>query len=49
MIVGVALGTGLITFIAWHFLGGFTGDVLGAAAVTARMVGLGAFALAVTP
>jgi adenosylcobinamide-GDP ribazoletransferase len=49
MMVGAALGTGLVTFIAWHFLGGFTGDVLGAAAVTARMAGLGAFALAVTP
>jgi adenosylcobinamide-GDP ribazoletransferase len=49
MIVGAVLGAALIALLAWRFLGGFTGDVLGAVAVTARMAGLGAFALAVTP
>jgi adenosylcobinamide-GDP ribazoletransferase len=49
MITGATLGTAFIALMAWHFLGGFTGDVLGAAAVTARMAGLAAFALAVTP
>ena len=49
MIGGVAIGAASITFLAWHFLGGFTGDVLGATAMTARITGLGALVLMVTP
>ena len=49
LVVGALLGAGLISALAWHFLGGYTGDVLGAAVVTARMMALGALLLAVTP
>jgi adenosylcobinamide-GDP ribazoletransferase len=45
-IIGAAAGSAFITLFAWHFLRGFTGDVLGAAAVAARIAGLGAMAMA---
>jgi adenosylcobinamide-GDP ribazoletransferase len=47
--LGAALGAAVIAGLAGSFLGGFTGDVLGAAAATARMAGLGALVLTVTP
>ena len=46
---GALLGAGAITAVAWRFIGGFTGDVLGAAAATARMAALGWLVLAYTP
>jgi adenosylcobinamide-GDP ribazoletransferase len=46
---GALLGAGAITALAWRFIGGFTGDVLGAAAATARMAALGWLVLAYTP
>lgn len=46
---GALLGAGAITALAWRFIGGFTGDVLGAAAATARMAALGWLVLAFTP
>ncbi len=49
LIVGAAVGSAFVALLARHFLGGFTGDVLGAAAATARIAALGALTLAVTP
>jgi len=49
LIFGAVLGAALITVLARGFLGGFTGDVLGAAAATARITALGALVLMVTP
>ncbi len=49
LILGALIGASLIALLAWSFLGGFTGDVLGAAAATARMTALGALTLAMTP
>ena len=46
---GAMLGAVFVTVLAWRFLGGFTGDVLGAVAATARMTALGWLALAATP
>jgi adenosylcobinamide-GDP ribazoletransferase len=46
---GAALGAGCVTVLAWRFIGGFTGDVLGATAATARMTALGLLAWAATP
>ena len=46
---GAVLGAGIVTYLAGRFLGGFTGDVLGAAAATARMTALAWLALALTP
>ena len=46
---GAVLGAAFVTLLAWRFLGGFTGDVLGAAAATARMAALAWLALSVTP
>jgi len=49
LFAGAALGAGFITLLARHYLGGFTGDVLGASAATARMTGLSFLVLLVTP
>jgi adenosylcobinamide-GDP ribazoletransferase len=49
LIGGAVLGSGLVTVLAWRFIGGFTGDVLGAAAATARMAALAWLTLACTP
>ncbi|WP_088348364.1 MULTISPECIES: adenosylcobinamide-GDP ribazoletransferase [Rhodomicrobium] len=49
LIVGALLGAGSVVLLAWYFLGGFTGDVLGASAVTARLAALAALTLAMTP
>ena len=49
LITGALAGAGAVSLLAWRFLGGYTGDVLGASAVTARMMALGALVLAVTP
>ena len=38
---GAVLGAAFVTVLAWRFLGGFTGDVLGAASATGRMAALG--------
>ncbi len=46
---GAVLGAAFVTMLAWRFLGGFTGDVLGAASATGRMAALGGLALSVTP
>jgi adenosylcobinamide-GDP ribazoletransferase len=46
---GAAVGAAFITLLAGHFLEGYTGDVLGATVTTARLAGLGALALLVTP
>lgn len=46
---GALLGSGCVTVLAWRFLGGFTGDVLGAAAATGRMASLAWLALSCTP
>jgi len=46
---GAVLGAGFVTLLAWRFIGGFTGDVLGAAAATARMTALAWLALTLTP
>lgn len=40
LLIGAALGSALITAIAARYLRGFTGDVLGAAVVTARIMAL---------
>jgi adenosylcobinamide-GDP ribazoletransferase len=40
-----AVGAAAVVFLAWRRLGGFTGDVLGAAAVVGETVGLLALAL----
>ena len=39
-VLGLALGTGLVLALAWRRLGGFTGDVLGAAGVVGETFGL---------
>jgi adenosylcobinamide-GDP ribazoletransferase len=49
LLCGAALGAGFVTVLAWRFIGGFTGDVLGAAAATARVTALAWLALACTP
>ncbi|MGF1620521.1 MAG: adenosylcobinamide-GDP ribazoletransferase [Rhodomicrobiaceae bacterium] len=49
LILGGAIGAAVITLLARSFLGGFTGDVLGATAATARMTALGFVVLLVTP
>lgn len=49
VLMGALLGAGVITALAWRFLAGFTGDVLGAAVATARIAALGALVLEVTP
>lgn len=46
---GAVLGSAFVTLLAWRFLGGFTGDVLGAAATTSRMTALAWLALVCTP
>jgi adenosylcobinamide-GDP ribazoletransferase len=46
---GALLGAVFVTLLARRFLGGFTGDVLGAAAATGRMGALAWLALSVTP
>jgi adenosylcobinamide-GDP ribazoletransferase len=46
---GAALGAAGISLLAWRFLGGFTGDALGAAAATARLTALAWLVLALTP
>ena len=46
---GAVLGAVFVTLLAWRFLGGFTGDVLGAAAATGRMAALAWLALVCTP
>lgn len=40
LIFGALTGAGLITLLAWRYLGGFTGDVLGATVVMARLSAL---------
>jgi adenosylcobinamide-GDP ribazoletransferase len=40
-----AAGAAAVVFLAWRRLGGFTGDVLGAAAVVGETVGLLTLAL----
>jgi adenosylcobinamide-GDP ribazoletransferase len=47
LIIGAGIGAASITFLASRFLGGFTGDVLGATVVTARLSAL-CFAAAVS-
>lgn len=49
LILGGAIGAGFVTLLARTYLGGFTGDVLGATAVTARVTALGCVVLLVTP
>jgi adenosylcobinamide-GDP ribazoletransferase len=49
LLAGALLGGGVITALAWRFLAGFTGDVLGAAVTTARIAALGALILEVAP
>jgi adenosylcobinamide-GDP ribazoletransferase len=49
LIIGAALGAGFVVLLAWRFLKGYTGDVLGATAVMARMAALAALPLTVTP
>ena len=46
---GAVLGAAFVTLLAWRFLGGFTGDVLGAAAATGRMAALAWLTLICTP
>ncbi len=48
VIAGVAAGAAAVTALARRYLGGYTGDVLGAAVVMARLCGLGAAAMAMT-
>lgn len=48
LLIGAAAGSALITVIASNFLGGFTGDVLGAAVMTGRITGLCGALLAMT-
>ena len=49
IVLGAVSGAGFVTLLAGRFLGGFTGDVLGAAAATGRMAALAGLALALTP
>jgi adenosylcobinamide-GDP ribazoletransferase len=49
LILGGVIGAAFITWLARTHLGGFTGDVLGATAATARMTALGFVVLFVTP
>lgn len=46
-LLGAGLGAAAVTVLAWWFLGGFTGDVLGAAAAAARISALAALAWAI--
>jgi adenosylcobinamide-GDP ribazoletransferase len=49
VILGAAIGAAFVSMLAGVFLGGFTGDVLGASAAMARAGALGALVLMVTP
>jgi adenosylcobinamide-GDP ribazoletransferase len=49
VMIGAAIGALFISTLAGMFLGGYTGDVLGASAATARAGALGALVLMVTP
>ena len=45
LLLGASAGAVVIAFLASRFLGGFTGDVLGATAVMARLAALGVWTL----
>jgi adenosylcobinamide-GDP ribazoletransferase len=49
LIIGGIFGAAAVVLLAWRFLNGFTGDVLGATAATARLTALAALTLAMTP